>query len=125
MLFMIQYIYKIKGGKYMKEKLLLMLKEEGFEGFIVNSFEEAKNNTRRKNIVLLEDGIYITFKANFKNEDNIFGELVCWVKDEFDEDEKIYQIAINSIIDLFSYSDDELNNHIIEDDLIETFEKYE
>lgn len=109
----------------MKEKLLLMLKEEGFEGFIVNSFEEAKNNTRRKNIVLLEDGIYITFKANFKNEDNIFGELVCWVKDEFDEDEKIYQIAINSIIDLFSYSDDELNNHIIEDDLIETFEKYE
>lgn len=111
----------------MKEKLLKMLEEEGFKGFVVNSFDEARNNTRRKNIVLLEDGIYITFKVNYENENEklIFGELVCWVEDEFKEDELVYNSAINSIIDLFTYSDEELNEHIIADDLIENFERYD
>lgn len=106
----------------MKEKLLNMLKEEGFAGFVVNSFEEAQFNHRKKNIVLLDDGIYLTFKA-FEN--NTFGELVCWVEDEFLEDENVYKSAINAVIDLYTYSDEELDEHIKNDDLIEIFTPYE
>ena len=108
----------------MKDKLTSMLQQEGFAGFIVNSFEEAQNNHRKKNIVLLDDGIYLTFKADLEDNDNVFGELVCWVDDEFKEDESVYTAAINAVTDLFTYSDEELNQHVIDDDLMEIFTPY-
>ena len=109
----------------MKDKLMKMIKREGFGGFVVDSFEEAKNNRRKKNIVLLEDGIYLTFKADIDGKTNVFGELVCWVDDEFNEDPKVYTSAINTVIDLYTYSDEDLNQHIIDDDLIEIFTPYD
>lgn len=109
----------------MKEKLQKMIAEEGFDQYLVNSFEEAKNNNRKKNIVLLEDGIYLTFKADFDDKKNVFGELVCWVDDEFAEDPSVYTSCINAIIDLYTYSNEELNQHIVDDDLIEIFTPYD
>ncbi len=109
----------------MRSKLTHLIKQEGLDNYIVDSFEIAKTNNRRKNIVLAEDGIYLTFKANIGRERNIFGELVCWVDDEFNEDPSVYTSAINAIVELFSYSDEELNTHIKNDDLIETFTEYD
>ncbi len=109
----------------MKEKLSKLLKEEKLDGFIVDSFENAKANNRRKNIVLMEDGIYYTFKADIDGKTDVFGELVCWVEDEFKEDPSVYVSAINAAIDLFIYTDEELNQHIVDDDLIEIFTPYD
>ncbi|ADL36071.1 hypothetical protein bpr_II132 (plasmid) [Butyrivibrio proteoclasticus B316] len=108
----------------MKNRLMEMLKKEGFGGFVVDSFDEAKNNSRKKNIVLLDDGIYVTFKAKVGEKNNIFGELVCWVDDEFNEDESVYTSAVNAVIVLFTYSDEELDQHIADDDLVENFTPY-
>lgn len=108
----------------MKEKLAEMLKDEGMYGFVVDSFDAARGNKRRKNIVLTDEGIYLTFKADIDGETNVFGELVCWVDDEFKEDPSVYVSAINAVIDLYTYSDEELNEHIVNDDLIEIFTAY-
>ena len=108
----------------MKEKLLGLIREHGFGRLVVDSFEEARKNKRRKNIVLLDDGIYLTFKADIEGDEMVFGEFVAWVDDEFKEDDSVYTSCINAIIGLYTYSDEELNHHIEEDDLIEMFEPY-
>ena len=111
----------------MKERLKIDIEMERMGRYIVNSFEEARNNDRKKNIVLLDDGIYLTFKADTEENKDIFGELVSWVDDEFNEDEEVYYSAVNAIKELFSYSDDELNDKILNNDLVAdlTFTPYE
>ena len=109
----------------MRDILTEMLDQEGMKKYVVDSFEAAKNNKRRKNIVLTDEGIYLTFKANVEGKTNVFGELACWVDDEFKEDPSVYDNAINAVIDLYTYSDKELNKHIVNDDLIEIFTAYD
>ena len=78
------------------------------------SFESAKDNAARQNIVLLDDGIYLTFKANFPDESELqFGELACWVDDEVAEDETVYDSIANAIGTFYSDIDDVLNERIL------------
>lgn len=109
----------------MKKKLTEMLKDEGMYKYVVDSFDAARENKRRKNIVLTDEGIYLTFKADIDGKKNVFGELVCWVDDEFKEDPLVYVSTINAVIDLYTYSNKELNEHIVNDDLIEVFTEYD
>lgn len=95
-----------------KGRLELMIADEKYDGFIVNSFDEAEKNAHKKNIVLSEDGIYITFKADFPKNQGVFGEIVSWVDDEFDEDESVYETATNAVVRYFQLSDKMLNQRI-------------
>lgn len=75
-----------------------LAKVSGFEEIICTSFEEAKNNNRRKNIVIIDNTeIYLTYKYEGQ-----FGEFVCWVEDEFKEDETVYSSVRNWIYDIYS-----------------------
>lgn len=101
------------------------LKQMKFDDLIVGSFEEAKMNSRRKNIVLDEGGVYLTFKT-IKDGHDVFGELVCWVDDEFKEDYNTVKTAcLNAIAELYSESDDELIEIIDNGSLFLPFIPYE
>ena len=112
-------------GYSVKDILVDKLSDAGLENLIVNSFEEAKENDRRKNIVLIDGDIYLTFKANIDCEEKVFGEFVSWSEDEFLEDSSVYQTAVSAAVELFSQSDDMLDKHIADNDLIETFTRYD
>lgn len=109
----------------MRNKLVSLIWQENLGEYIVDSFEAARDNDRRKNIVLLDDGIYLTFKADVDDRTNVFGELICWVDDEFNEDPEIYAVAANAAHEMFSYTDEELNAHIINNDIVWNFVPYD
>ncbi len=96
----------------LKDNLTRILQKKGFSGYIVSSFEEAKENDRKKNIVLLDDGIYLTYKADLGQETPVFGEFASWNEDEFEEDPTIYASVMNWVSDLYDDSDDEINRRI-------------
>ncbi len=100
------------SNKSLKDKLTQILLTNGFGGLIVSSFEEAKANDRKKNIVLLDDGIYLTFKADLGQEKPVFGEFACWNEDEFEEDPMVYACVANWVADLYDDSDEGLNHRI-------------
>lgn len=78
------------------------------------SFESAKASSSRQNIVLVEDGIYLTFKAKLPDEQGLqFGELVCWVEDEAIEDDNIYDCIANAVGDFYTDTDNILNERIL------------
>lgn len=81
---------------------------------VKQSFEAAKNSTARQNIVLLDDGVYLTFKAQLPDSKELqFGELACWVDDEVKEDGTVYDSISNAIGDFYSDTDDVLNERIL------------
>lgn len=107
--------------------LVPYLKRFDLYKYVVDSFDAARDNARRKNIVLNEDGIYVTFKANRGGKKPVFGELVCWVDDEFMEEGVGYicQTVLNAIRKLYGYTDAQLDKKIAADGLIERFTPYD
>lgn len=89
-----------------KRDLTQMIKNLGYGQYICTSFEEAEQNDRRKNIVIIDNAdIYLTYK--YKNK---FGEFVCWVEDEFEEDPSVYDSVRNWVVDIFSQSEKQIDN---------------
>jgi len=81
------------------KSLLAIVASNGGASYICTSFEEAANNGRDRNIVIIDDGdIYFTCK-----KDGTFGELVCWVEDEFKEEPDLFDVVENY---LAQYLDD-------------------
>lgn len=110
----------ITNGKDFEKKI----KEAGYGKYICHSFEEAEFNKRNKNIVILNDlrqhpDIYLTYKYNGQ-----FGELVCWVEDEFKEDISVYDSALLWIKDLYSRTDKEIDKSIKDDSIPWDFKVY-
>lgn len=71
------------------KSLLAIIASNGGAPYICTSFEEAANNGRDRNIVIIDDAdIYFTCKRN-----GVFGELVCWVEDEFKEEPELFDIV--------------------------------
>ena len=116
--------FKANNGEYrkleMKQSLIELVKELGFENILCSSFEEARANGRKKNIVVIEDSdIYLTYK-----HDNKFGEFVAWVEDEFLEDKSIYENVKSSILYYYTIPEEELDMKIENDKLFFNFEVY-
>lgn len=104
------------------QALLNQIQEAGFEEYVVSSYEEAQANTRKKNIVLVpEDNeqcdVYLTYKYQ-----NQFGELACWVSDEFEEDEELVSIVAHAIQFLYSSSEDAIDQLIANHELPSAFQ---
>ncbi len=100
------------SNKSLKDKLFTILQKKGFDGLVAFSFEEAKENERKKNIVLLDDGIYLTFKADLGKDKPVFGEFASWNEDEFEEDPTVYGSVGKWLSVLYDDSADEINRRI-------------
>lgn len=88
--------------------LTQLVTDAGYGEYICTSFEEAENNNRQKNIVINYDKeIYLTYKHN-----NKFGEFVCWVKDEFLEDDSLYDSVIDWVEYIYSRTEEEIDEAI-------------
>ena len=97
-----------------------LIKEIGLEDLICNSFEEAENNNRRKNIVIIDDtDIYLTYKYHGE-----FGEFMCWVSDEFEEDESVYDSMVEWVKDIFYREENEIDYCIFFGKLMFDFKPY-
>lgn len=104
------------------QALLNQIQEAGFGEYVVSSYEEAQANTRKKNIVLVQEehgqcSVYLTYKYQ-----NQFGELVCWVSDEFEEEEDLVSIVANAIQVLYSSSEDTIDQLIANHELPSAFQ---
>lgn len=87
---------------------------------VVNNFDDAKTSNARKVIVFTGTDVYFTYKHNGKT----FGELVCWVEDEFDADDSVYGTVENYINEYLAIADAELDKGIDENSIIENFTPY-
>lgn len=102
-----------------KNKLERMITTHGYGNFICHSFEEAQNNKRKKNIVIINGtDIYLTFK-----HDGEFGDFACWVEDEFKEDESVYETVLSWIDDIFTKPSEMVEKEIEQGNLL--FHAYE
>lgn len=95
------------------QEILKGIKEMGFEELIVRSHKEAATNSRKRNIVLIEEekglcDIYLTYKYQEQ-----FGEFVCWVSEEFEAEPDLVNIILNAIHEFYSYSERELDEDLI------------
>lgn len=96
------------------------IKKLGFGNLICTSFEEARENERKKNIVIIDNAeIYLTFKYNDK-----FGELVSWGEDELSGGELILETVLNVTKEIYSLSDDEIARRIKDDRFLLIFAEY-
>ena len=98
----------ITNGKALEEAI----RNTEFGQYICHSLEEAEFNNRKKNIVIMNDlrkhpDVYLTYKHEGK-----FGEFVCWVEDEFEEDPNIYQSVLRWIEDVYSRTDEKISENI-------------
>lgn len=95
------------------QQILNEIQEMGFSDLVVNSHKEAQNNSRKRNIVLIEEenglcDIYLTYKYQGQ-----FGEFVCWVADEFEAEPDLVNIILNTVEEFYSYTDEELDEDLI------------
>lgn len=97
------------------QQILKGIQEMGFGELLVSSHEEANQNTRKRNIVLIpEDNgsglcdIYLTYKY----QDQL-GEFVCWVSDEFDAEPNLVNIILSAVDEFYHYTDEELDTDLI------------
>lgn len=98
-----------------------MINNIDMERYICTSFEEAESNSRKKNIVVIDNmDVYLTYKY-----DDVFGEFVCWVSDEFEEDESVYNAMILWVEDIYSRTESEIDNDILNDTFPLIFKPYE
>jgi hypothetical protein len=94
--------------------------EIGLANLICTSFEEAENNGRKMNLVIIDDSdIYLTYKLN-----GVFGEFVCWVEDEFKEDETIYDSMIEYVKDIYYRTEEEIDDNAYNGRFIFDFKPY-
>lgn len=69
-----------------KRDLTKMIQNLGFKEYICTSFGEAEHNSRKKNIVIIDNAeIYLTYKYNGE-----FGEFLCWSEYELKESPAVY-----------------------------------
>ena len=88
--------------------------------YVCTSFEEAENNNRKKNIVIIDNAdIYLTYKYN-----GVFGEFVCWVFDEFEEDESVYDSMILWVEDIYGRTESEIDSDVLNDIIPLVFKPY-
>ncbi len=105
--------YKTTVKEYKEElnaskDITKLVQSTKFSNLICTSFEEAKHNDKKRNIVIIDNSdIYLTYKLN-----GVFGEFVCWVEDEFKEDFTVYHAMIEWIKDIYSRSDEEIENRL-------------
>lgn len=97
------------------QEILEGIEDMGFGELVVDSFEVAESNTRKRNIVLIENeegnglcDVYLTYKHN-----GVLGEFVCWVEDEFEAEPDLVDIILNAIHEFYSYTDEKLDNDLI------------
>ena len=95
------------------QQILDGIKEMGFENLIVSSHEEAEQNDRKQNIVLIDEenglcSIYLTYKHHGQ-----FGEFVCWDSEEFEGEPDLVDIILNAVGEFYSYSEQELDEDLI------------
>ena len=103
-----------------KISITKLIKEIGLGDLICTSFEEAKNNSRKKNLVVIDDAdVYLTYKYR-----GTFGEFLCWVEDEFKEDATVYDSVLEWIKDIYYRPPDEIDRCIASDELITGFKPY-
>lgn len=96
----------VNHEKQNQPNLTQLIKSIGLGQYICTSFEEAEQNDRRKNIVIIDNAdVYLTYK--YKNK---FGEFICWVEDEFKEDPTVYDSVKNWVVDIFSQSEEQIDN---------------
>ena len=108
------------GNNKNKQSLTSLVTDAGYGDFIAVSFEEAQRNQRRKNIVIIDDSeIYLSYKYN-----HVFGEFICWVADEFETDDTVYSAAIEWIKDIYSRTEKELDESILQNTLMTGFTTY-
>lgn len=99
-----KFIERIRCPFSLTEKI----KELGFGDFICTSFEEAENNSRRKNVVIFEDSyIYLTFKKNGK-----IGTILSWTNDELKENDT-FETMLQHIKEFFNMSDEEVSDECV------------
>ena len=97
-----------------------LIHEIGLGNLICTDFEEAKSNNRKMNIVIIGDSdIYLTYKLN-----GVFGEFVCWVEDEFKEDETVYDSMIECVKDIYYRTEEEIDDNAYNGRLIFDFKPY-
>jgi hypothetical protein len=108
------------GAKNVKLSITKSIREIGLEDLICTSFEEAENNDRKKNLVIIDDSdIYLTYKYN-----GTFGEFLCWVEDELTEYVGAYTSMVEWVKDIYYREDDEIDRCIASNELVTGFKPY-
>lgn len=80
----------------------------GIQPLLFPSFEAAKKSGKEYSLVYLpnnENGRFDIYLTAIKNGE--FGEYVCWVESEFEEDEELIHIVIQYITEAYGYSNAE------------------
>jgi hypothetical protein len=83
--------------------------------------DNAASSEDRKGIIVNDEGVTLTFVAQACGKRE-FGELVSWSAEELVMNPKALDIAVDATKDLFSETDDELNETILHDGVIIPFE---
>lgn len=113
--------YMEKNGKFNKLTIREIVNKLGLSELICTSFDVARHNGRRKNIVIIgETDVYLTYKYNDK-----FGEFVCWVEDEFKEDASVYESLRGTLRDYYSLSEKEMDEKIERKEFFFDFKPYD
>lgn len=101
--------------------LIEIVKDLGYGDLICTSFEEAENNNRKKNIVIIDDTeIYLTYKFN-----GDFGEFTSWTSDEYDSPEDIQECGIPYWIEeIYSMDEADIDEAVLHIDFHFEFSKY-
>lgn len=114
----------LKKYSWELKKFINCLSAKGLDKIICTSFEEAENNDRRKNIVIIadEDGadLYLTYKYAGN-----FGEFGSWVSEDFEEDELLFSVLGSSVVTLYSYTEEEIDALIASDKFNYEFTPYD
>lgn len=114
-----EYENNNKENMLSKKSITNLLEKAGFKELICTSFEEARENDRKKNIVILDDAdIYLTYKYN-----NKFGEFVSWPKEEFEIDSTVYEAVVQWAKTI--YCRDDIDRCIEHDNFFFKFEPYD
>ena len=110
-----------QNGKFNVQNIRKIVNSLDMSNLICTSFDVARNNGRRKNIVIIgETDVYLTYK--YKDQ---FGEFVCWVEDEFNEDASVYESLRGALRDYYSLSEKEMDKKIERKEFFFDFKPYD
>ena len=98
------------------QQILEGLKKIGVEKLITRSHREAIQNSRKQNIVLIQEvnevcDIYLTYKHQWG-----FEEVACWTAEELENEPKLVDIALTAIKKFCSYPEQELDKYLLSND---------
>lgn len=110
-----------KNGKFECQTIRRIVNSLDMTHLICTSFDEARNTGGRKHIVIIDEtDVYLTYKYKGK-----FGEFVCWVGDEFKEDESVYESLRGALKDYYSLPEKEMDKKIEERAFFFDFKPYD